>query len=563
MAILCLFAAPQSGRPEARPPALSLGALLRRLGTLLRRLAVARVSPASGYPPDVSAAGGHPARAKARPLYPPAIHTSGYPPQVGRRRKRGQRTPHLLRLAVLVVLLAGSGGLALSLHSASGRAFGDTPLADTFTAPPVLVNRSSLPQTVEVDLTAEPTPWSLIPGKTHTFWTFNGRVPGPTLELREGDRVIIHFHNKLPESTTVHWHGLPVPVEADGNPMDPVLAGGSYDYVFTIPYGTAGTYWYHPHPHGRAARQVGRGLYGAIIVRAADDPLPASIPEKLLILTDAQVTSYGSIVFPGAIDEPGWEGNVVFVNGTRQPTIALRRGEVQRWRVINASLARYYRLVLQGHDLLQVGSDGGLFERPVMRSELLLAPADRVELLVQGTGEPGQAYVLQSLPYDRYWPHERPRDWDRTFDLLTVRYTDDPPMTPPAIPATLRPVPALDPAQAVAVRTLHFDHAMINHHHFDPNHVDFSARLGDTDLWAIHNGDQMDHPFHLHGFRFQVLERNGAREPFPAWEDTVNVPKGQSVLLIVQYRDHPGKRMFHCHILDHEDYGMMGILEVR
>jgi FtsP/CotA-like multicopper oxidase with cupredoxin domain len=124
-------------------------------------------------------------------------------------------------------------------------------------------------------------------------------------------------------------------------------------------------------------------------------------------------------------------------------------------------------------------------------------------------------------------------------------------------------VTALDPATAVTVRTVQFQDARINHHHFDPDRVDISARLGDTELWAIQNLDGMDHPFHLHGFRFQVLERNGAPEPFPAWEDTVNIPKGQSVLLIVRYQDHPGKRMFHCHILDHEDYGMMGILEVR
>jgi bilirubin oxidase len=426
------------------------------------------------------------------------------------------------------------------------------------------VNRSPLPNTVEVDLTAEPARLSLIPGKVHTFFAFNGRVPGPTLEVREGDRVIVHFHNHLGEPTTVHWHGLPVPVEADGNPMEPIASGGSYDYIFTLPPGTAGTYWYHPHPHHQAGRQVSRGLLGAIIVRAAEDPLPASIPEKLLILTDARVTSYGAIVFPNdAIDEQGWEGNVVFVNGTPQPTLLLRPGEVQRWRVINASVARYYRLALQGHTFLHVGSDGGLFERPVPRDEILLAPSERVELLVRGTGAPGSRSLLQSLPYDRYPPYSRPASWDRTLDLLTVQYTPDPPIAPPTIPDVLRPVPALDPAQATTTRQLILEHARINHRLFDPNRVDISAWLNDTEIWSIENRDQMDHPFHLHGFSFQVLDRSGVPEPFPAWEDTVNVPRGQSLRFIVQYRDHPGKRMFHCHIMDHEDYGMMGILEVR
>jgi bilirubin oxidase len=427
----------------------------------------------------------------------------------------------------------------------------------------VLANLSTAPNTVEVELTAEPARLSLLPDKVHTFWAFNGRMPGPTLEAREGDRVIVHFHNRLPEATTVHWHGLSVPVEADGNPMDPVPPGKSYDYVFTLPKGSAGTYWYHPHPHGKAGKQVGRGLYGALIVRAADDPLP-SIPEKLLVLTDARFTSYGSIIFPAGNDEEqGWEGNLVFVNGQRLPTIALRPGEIQRWRVVNASVARYYRLSLPGHTLLQIGSDGGLFERPVPRSDLLLAPADRAELLVQGTGAPGSRAVLLSLPYDRYPKSLRPANWDRPLDLLTVEYSTEAPVVPSPIPAVLRPVPALDPAQATVTRPFVLQHALINHRFFHPHRVDVTARLGDTEIWAIENRDNMDHPFHLHGFSFQVLDRNGVPEPFPAWEDSVNVPKGQSLRFIVRFAAHPGLRMFHCHIMDHEDYGMMGILEVR
>jgi len=481
---------------------------------------------------------------------------------------RRRRRPAAFSLAILASLGIAFGPACLGQSSGPGGSTGGTSAAtaplETLTAPPTLANQSSLPNTVEVDLTAAPARLSLMPGKVHTFFAFNGRLPGPTLEVHEGDQVIVHFHNKLPEPTTVHWHGLPVPVEADGNPMDPIAPGSSYDYVFTLPKGTAGTYWYHPHPHGQAGRQVARGLFGALIVRAADDPLPAALPEKLLILTDARFTSYGSIIFPTANnDEQGWEGNVMFVNGLQQPTIVLRPGEIQRWRVINASVARYYRLALQGHTFLHVGSDGGLFERPVPRSEILLAPADRAELLVQGTGDPGGRYLLQSLPYDRYLSYARPEGWDRTLDLLTVQYTAGPPIAPPAIPELLRPVPALDPATAVTVRPIILNHALINGKYFDPNRVDITARLNDTEIWSIENRDAMDHPFHLHGFPFQVLDRNGVPEPFPAWEDTVNVPKGQTLRFIVQYKDHPGKRMFHCHIMDHEDYGMMGILEVR
>src|SRR5262249_26813889 len=159
----------------------------------------------------------------------------------------------------------------------------------------------------------------------------------------EGDRVIVHFQNHLPEPTTVHWHGIHLPVEMDGSPLDPVLPGGSYDYVFTIPPGTAGTYWYHPHPHMRTRFQVAMGLYGAFLVRPAQDPLGA-FPEKLLILTDNRFRASGAIDLdpgmglPNLIDETnGREGDVLFVNGQIRPTVAIRSGEVQRWRIINAS----------------------------------------------------------------------------------------------------------------------------------------------------------------------------------------------------------------------------------
>jgi FtsP/CotA-like multicopper oxidase with cupredoxin domain len=436
--------------------------------------------------------------------------------------------------------------------------------------PLVLPNVSSLPNTVEVSLTAAPVRLNLLPGVATEVWAYNGQMPGPTLEAREGDRVVVHFRNALPEPTTVHWHGLHLPVEMDGSPLYPIPPGGSYDYVFTIPRGTAGTYWYHPHPHYRTGLQMAQGLFGAVIIRAADDPLPPSLPEKLLILSDNRFRPDGTIDFPeprslaGLIDQQnGREGPVLFVNGQVQPTLTLRSGELQRWRVVNASAARIYRLALPGHTLVQVGSDGGLFEYPVERQEILLANSERVELLVRGTGPLGSRSALQTLPYDRYTPQTRPADWDQPRDLLTLQYTGDPPVAPVALPDSLRPIPALDPAQATATRLMVLTQGFINQRAFDHSRVDVSAPLGATEIWQIENLVGMDHPFHLHGFQFQVLDRNGVPEPFRAWKDTVNVPKHETVRFIVRYDDYPGLWMFHCHILDHEDHGMMGILEIK
>ena len=447
---------------------------------------------------------------------------------------------------------------------------------DAARAQPALENPRSLenvsrdPRTVEVRLTAAPAKLALVPGATTDVYAYNGQMPGPTLVLREGDRVIVHFRNDLPVPTTVHWHGLHIPASADGSPFHPIAPGAAHDYVFTIPKGSAGTYWYHPHPHHQTGYQIAKGLYGAIIVKAADDPLPASLPDKVLILSDNRFLGDASVDLPdestpqGGIDaENGREGDVLFVNGQVMPTLTIRTGEVQRWRVINASASRVYRLSLGGHAFMHVGSDGGLFEHPVEVNEILIANSERVELLVRGTGPPGSETVLQTLPYDRYIPQTRPKDWNRPRDLMAVRYSTEPAVTPVALPNVLRHVPELDTTRVTATRVISLSQHMINGKMMDPARVDITTTLGATEIWKVENLVGMDHPFHLHGFQFQVLDRNGVPERVRRWKDTVNVPKHETVRFIVRFDDFPGKWMFHCHILDHEDHGMMGILEVR
>ena len=443
-------------------------------------------------------------------------------------------------------------------------------VARELTPPPVLKNTSSTPGTVEVSITAAATRLSLKPGVTSEVFAYNGTSPGPTLEVNEGDKVIIHIRNDLPVPTTVHWHGIHLPADQDGSPFHPVPAGGSRDYVFTPQRGSAGTYWYHPHVHHSTGYQIAKGLYGAIVVRAADDPVPKSITERLLILADNRFLPDGSIdlpdkqSMPGRIDEEnGREGDVLFVNGQVLPTIAIKPGEVQRWRIVNASAARVYRLAIPGQTFLHVGSDGGLFEKPIEVNELVLANSERVEILVKGTGEPGTRKPLLALPYDRYVPQTRPKDWTRPRDLLTLAVGREGPAAPVTIPATLRSIPPLDTTRATTRRTVTFTQGMINNKHFDMSRVDFTTRLGATEIWTVENLVGMDHPFHLHGFRFQVIERGGKPEPYRSWKDAVNVRRQETVRLIVRFDDFPGKWMFHCHILNHEDQGMMGILEVK
>ncbi len=474
----------------------------------------------------------------------------------------------------IIVLLALSG--SLGAVSAPAQSFSTStstkaarPRPVDASSPAVLVNVSKLPKTVEVSITAALTTLSLQPGVKSETFAYNGQVPGPTLDVREGDHVIVHFKNNLPEPTTIHWHGIHLPFDSDGSPYHPIAPGATHDYEFTVHAGAAGTYWYHPHPDHRTGFAIGKGLYGGIIVRAADDPLP-SMPEKLLILSDNRFLQDGSIDFPdahsqhGIRDESnGREGPVLFVNGQVMPTISIRSGEVQRWRIVNASAGRIYRLALSGHTLLQVGTDGGLFEKPIEMKDILLTTGERVELLVRGSDAPGARSVLQNLPYDRYVPQTRPADWETTRDLLTLETTSDAPITPVAIPATLRKVVPLDTLKSTAVRTIVFSQGLINGKAMDMARVDVSTTVGATEIWEIENIVGMDHPFHLHGFQFQVLDRDGVPEKYRAWKDMLNIPKHSSARIIVRYDDFPGKWMFHCHILDHEDHGMMGVLEVK
>jgi FtsP/CotA-like multicopper oxidase with cupredoxin domain len=475
---------------------------------------------------------------------------------------------HRLKLLTLLTLSGSLVALSSPNETYSASLVRARPNADGLN-PGVLVNISKLPKTVEVNITAAITSLSMQPGVTTEAFAYNGQVPGPTLDVREGDHVIVHFRNDLPEPTTVHWHGIHLPFESDGSPFHPIKPGETHDYAFTVRPGTAGTYWYHPHPDHRTGFAIGKGLFGGIIVRAADDPLPA-MQEKLLILSDNRFLHDGTIDFPdpashhGGIDEEnGREGPVLFVNGHVMPTLTIRSGEVQRWRVVNASAGRLFRLALPGHTFLQVGSDGGLFEKPVELKDILLTTGERVELLVRGTDAPGTKSVLQNLPYDRYAPQTRPADWQTTRELLTLQTTSEPVATPVAIPAVLRKIIPLDTTKSTAVRTVVFGQGMINGKLMDMARVDVSTKVGATEIWEIENIVGMDHPFHLHGFQFQVLDRDGVPEPYRAWKDMLNIPKHSTARIIVRYDDYPGKWMFHCHILDHEDHGMMGVLEVK
>ena len=413
---------------------------------------------------------------------------------------------------------------------------------------------------VRVDLEAREIDWEFVPGQRTRAWAFGGQVPGPTIEAQVGDVLEIRVTNHLPEPTVVHWHGLRIPAAMDGTErvQRPVAPGESFTYRFRVQ--DAGTFWYHSHYNETV--QMERGLYGALIVRAPDEPVFDA--DRTFVLDDVELAKNGEIKPPGGWIEShdGREGSVRLVNGRQEPEVRMAAGQVERWRVVNAASARYVRLSVGGRPFRIIGSGGGLIPSPVTATEVLLATANRIEIAV-GPFEAGAVLRIETLPFNRgsFKSHKRPELF------ATVRVgAAAPSMT--RIPARLREIEPLVTGPVAANRDVRlgfslgmkhgveFDINHQQHHHAEP------VRVGELQVWDVVNRSPVHHPFHLHGFFFQVLEVNGKSPDYRSWEDTVNVPAFGKVRIAWLPDDRPGGWMYHCHILEHHAAGMMAHFEV-
>jgi FtsP/CotA-like multicopper oxidase with cupredoxin domain len=380
----------------------------------------------------------------------------------------------------------------------------------------------------------------------------------------------VHFKNSLPEATTIHWHGLRVPNDQDGVPdasQPSVLSGGTFDYDFVLP--DAGTYWYHPHLD--SAAQVGNGLYGPIVV---DDPSePKGLGDEAIIVMSDIGLGEGGALDPadggGALGTLfGREGDVHLVNGRVLPTLHVRAGLRQRWRIINAAKSRYEQLLLPGHTMTRIGSDGGMLEAPEQIERLVLTPAQRADVVFEPLDiGPEHTLALTWVPYDRGFgtAYNRPEEPVLTFDFV-----DGPSAKSAALPPLRRDIPSIDTTTATAVDislTVNPDAGggltmgINGVPSWQATHL--MTNVGERQLWTVKNTFEWDHPFHLHGFFFQVLDVNGVAPALREWRDTVNVPVDATVRLAVHFDERPGMWMFHCHILDHADAGMMGMVHLQ
>ncbi|MDF1585616.1 multicopper oxidase family protein [Marinimicrococcus flavescens] len=394
-------------------------------------------------------------------------------------------------------------------------------------------------------------------GGAARLWAYDGAFPGPLLRLREGESLRLDLENRLDEPTNLHFHGLHVSPEGRAdNPFRVVEPGQTAEYEVAIPPGQGGTYWYHPHPHRRQAAQLWRGLAGALIIEHPLDrerPL-ADCGELVLFIKDLELADGLPASHARGEWSRGKEGAGIYVNGRLDPQLeapSLR----PRLRVVNACNARYARLALEdGRPFHLVALDGHFLERPQPMTSLLVPPAGRADILVPlEAGEPAR---LVLRPYNRVAM--------RSPSVPTVIATLLPPRgrARPGLPDGLVPVPALDPAQAARCREVVMAMSYMGHKGAGCGTAQVQTGLGEMEVWEIRNVDTMDHVFHLHTWYFQVLARNGKAPPFRAWLDTINLRPGERVDIAVPFTGFAGRSMYHCHIAEHADTGMMGHIEV-
>jgi FtsP/CotA-like multicopper oxidase with cupredoxin domain len=418
------------------------------------------------------------------------------------------------------------------------------------------------PHILEFNLEARVTELEIMPGTKTVAWTYNGTLPGPMIKAQVGDRVIVHFKNSLPEETTIHWHGLRLRNEMDGTPnvsQEVIPPGGEFTYDYTLR--DAGTFWYHPHYD--SAAQVGRGLYGAMVVEDPADPKVFG-DDLVLLLSDMSLDDNGRMLPPdsggGFGDLFGREGSVLLVNGKVRPTLKVRAGKQQRWRIINAARARYYNIKLRNHRFVRLGGDDGLAARSEDVYALLVTPGERQDAVFTPADAPGSHNVLRWVPTERGYGSVFNRP---SVNIMNIETVADAPVLPETIPTELRTIEPIDLANAVE-KTLELTIAINPTVEMGINGVPYwsakpmEANIGDTQIWRIVNHTDFAHPFHLHGYFFQVLDDKRV----PEWKDTVNVPTNSELRLAVHF-DRPGAWMLHCHILDHADVGMMNVLVVH
>lgn len=405
---------------------------------------------------------------------------------------------------------------------------------------------------------------------------YNGTVSGPVLRLSQGKPFQANVVNGLDQGTTVHWHGIRLPNNMDGVPgltQAAIVPGAAFYYTFTPP--DAGTFWYHPHDH--TGHQMGRGMAGALIV---EEPKPPGFDRDVLwVLQDWELLPDNQIVngFDNEMEGmmAGRIGTTVTINGTIPTPVSIRAGERVRLRLVNACLARFMALRFAGHRVVVMALDGQPVVQPFEPDGGLtvIAPAQRVDLLLEATGDPGSKYPVT----DEFYGNEE------SYKLVDVAYTGEPKRTLSPRPIILPPNPVPKPNLTNPVRHqltivgggMSGMGMMADGNSATPQIWGIKGPdglnqgmtpiltlpLGRTAVITLTNSTHWWHPMHLHGYSFYVLSRNGVAERYPHVRDTV-ILRPKDTVEIAFVADNPGNWMFHCHVIAHQHFGLMTVIRV-
>ncbi len=472
------------------------------------------------------------------------------------------RSPNLRLLgAALGLAITALGGCTASVSSPVQDLEAQRPLA----IPPLLEGtRQDGRRDFDLTIDEGATDFGLgVPTRTYGV---NGDYLGPTLRVRTGDEVSVDVTNALAERTTLHWHGMDVPARMDGGPHQLVQPGATWSPSWQVRQ-PAGTLWYHAHPHGSTSEHVYRGVAGMILVEdeaAAGLALPTEygVDDVPVIVQDKSFDDAGQLVFQQkGPSSTGFLGDTVMVNGTVAPYLAVTTAAV-RLRVLNASTARVYRLAFSdGRSFDLVGTDGGLLAAPVRLTEIQLSPGERADIVVGLV--PGETVDLRNLSPDfggRVGPNSRFGTGE--YRVLQLRAADR--LRPAApLPRTLGSTARLPEQAAERTRTFTINAQIINRRPADMGRIDEAVPQGATEIWVLRNRDPQPHNFHVHTVQFQVLDIDGAPPPpeLAGWKDTVYLAPGSEVRIIATFPDRADPTwpyMYHCHLLWHEDSGLMG-----
>jgi suppressor of ftsI len=399
-----------------------------------------------------------------------------------------------------------------------------------------------------------------VAGSQVALMAYNGQYAPPTLRVHPGDSIRLRFPNALDEPTNLHVHGLAVsPRGTSDNPFLHVAPGETAAYEIHVPANhPPGLFWYHPHPHGFSDVQTRNGMSGALIVEGLLDPFPMlrHVRERVMLLKDLQLANgHVAIMSIGKSDTRT-------INGIANPVIVLRPGQTELWRIANVGADLYYELSLEGHHFDVVARDGHRLSRIERVDTLALSPGARIETLVTA-GAPG-VHLLRDGDVDT-----GPAGNQYAGTVMATVRVEGPPATSATLPSALTPVEDLR-ARVTSRRTIVYSESkdgntfFIDGRTFDMSRTDIRVKLGAVEEWTIRNAADELHSFHIHQTPFQVTEIDGVSQPADGYRDVVDVPIGGEVKVVIPFTDPVivGRFVYHCHILSHEDKGMMATIEV-